>query len=354
MKSDLKACPGRIREFRTLLARLRSGLKDVPGSAVVVGEPGFGKSAFVRQWADPAVRKQMMGELSEAMRFLPIELAEQGAPTPKILLGLLADAIEGRSGGGRQLSEAEFDALLTAALAKENRPFIFLVDDFHRVTQSPDFPAVFFSFLRSIAYTRRAAFVLTSRLDIGEMAIDKEVQSSPFFNIFSKIRMGPLSPDKSREALLDRADGTAGIQEPHLMALEELAGGVPFLIRPLAEEAARAVGQNTVSTLQMARRVAHAQAATLNTIWDSVGPSIREALRQRLTTQEPLRPTERDTLLAMAQKGYLEEESMTFRSKLIALDFAARLGLDASQLEASLPAFPETKQGFFSRFFGRG
>ncbi len=354
MKSDLKACPGRIREFRTLLARLRSGLKDIPGSAVVVGEPGFGKSTFVRQWADPAVRKQMMGELSEAMRFLPIDLADQGALTPRVLLGLLADAIEGRTGGSER-SEAEFDALLTSALAKENRPFIFLVDDFHRVTQNPDFPAVFFSFLRSIAYTRRAAFVLTSRLDIGEMAIDKEVQSSPFFNIFSKIRMGPLSPDKSREAMQDRIDGAAGIQESHLMALEELGGGTPFLIQPLAEEAARCVGQTGASTVQIARRVSQAQAATLQAIWEGVPTSSREALRGRLKNQDPVRPAERDTLLGMAQKGYLEEETMTFRSKLIALDFAARLGEDAAPIEASLPPFPEpAKQGLFSRIFGRG
>lgn len=353
MKSDLKACPGRIREFRTLLARLRSGLKDIPGSAVIVGEPGFGKTTFVSQWADQAVRKQLMGELADAMRFIPIDLSAERQLTPNVLLGLLSGAIQNRPSPPEGCSEAEFDQILTAALAKEQRPFIFLVDDFHRVTQNQTFPAVFFSFLRSIAYTRRAAFVLTSRLDIGEMAIDKEVQSSPFFNIFSKIRIGPLSPEKSREALQDRASGA--LQEAHLAALEELAGGIPFLVRPLAEEAARALTDGGGSTAEIGRRVSASQSDTLRSIWEGVSGSAREALRKRLQNQGAVGPADRDTLLGMSQKGYLDEETMEFRSKLLAIYFAQNLGENAAHLESALPAFPEPgKQSFLSRFFGRG
>jgi hypothetical protein len=73
---------------------------------------------------------------------------------------------------------------------------IFLLDDFHYITRNQNFPLVFFSFLRSLANNYNLAYVTTSYLELQRLCVVKDIEESPFFNIFTNLALGLLSTEE--------------------------------------------------------------------------------------------------------------------------------------------------------------
>ncbi len=352
-------CIGRNRELRSLVARFSSGIKGTPGSVVIVGEPGFGKTTFLRQWELPEVRKAVMGSASEALRFARVRLDGPFELSPSRLLALLRDAILDRPATGADpgaCKESELDQALNEGLKRESRALVFLIDDFHRVTQSPVFPAVFFSYLRSLAYTRRAAFALTSRLDIGEMASRQDVQSSPFFNIFSKVRMEPLGPDATKALFQQRSSVAQALRDEHFEVLAAYTGGIPFIA---AAAASRLDGLRERPAGIEPRAFLDAIASgdvrdTLDAIWATIPPSCHAALKSIAVGGDGLTGGEQETLRPLASRGYVNPDGWKLRGHVIAWDLARRLGTDAEALVAGLPAIPPlARESLWSRLWKR-
>lgn len=99
-----------------------------------------------------------------------------------------------------------------------------LLDNFELLTQNPDTPLEFFSFLRSLANTYKLAFITASRASLQSLCVSPDVCESPFFNIFTNLELKGMSGIECT-ALIDRH----GLGSYSDIAFE-LTGGHPGLL----------------------------------------------------------------------------------------------------------------------------
>lgn len=349
-------CYGRQRELRSLTSRLHSGLQGIPGSTLVVGRPGFGRSTFLDQMANPKARSVALGPLADKLEFCAVRLSTAKGLDERRFLGMMRRALDGVQVErlDAPCTEAELEAALQKAIERRGRAHVFLIDDFHLISQSPAFSAPFFSFLRYLGYNLRASYVLTSQLEIGEMAIRQDVQASPFWNIFSKIRLGPLRSEHGLEALSGGLSGVQGIGEEHVRALLPLTDGIPFLIAAVAEAV---VGEAEASKPWHSRSVLDQALARarpiLDQVWDAINDPSKEALISVLDGDREPSAGERDALLALVDGGYLDGNTLQPRGLVLRWDWTRRLGGDVEPLAAELRPLPELRSSLIQRFLGR-
>ncbi|MDI7267932.1 MAG: ATP-binding protein, partial [Myxococcota bacterium] len=209
---------------------------DRPQCVAVVGDPRIGKSSFLRRLVESAEA----GDPSPppGARFVELALREgEAGSSPEAFLRLAVEraaAAEDTAGPPRESAapDAADDAQraygrfqrLVESVARDGGRLILLLDDFDKVTGSAAFPIQFFSFLRSLANNFPVAYVTTSRLDLQRLCALKEVEESPFFNIFQNVSLGPMDEPQVREMVAARAPADAGAVGD--WAVEE-SGGLP-------------------------------------------------------------------------------------------------------------------------------
>ena len=74
-----------------------------------------------------------------------------------------------------------------------------LLDEFDAITSNPNFDLDAFSFLRFLANHYNVAYLTSSARDLQELCHTKEISDSPFFNIFSTMRLGVFRQDEAEE-----------------------------------------------------------------------------------------------------------------------------------------------------------
>ena len=88
------------------------------------------------------------------------------------------------------------------SLTKVGGKLVFLFDEFEYMAQNQNLDPAFFAGLRSIASNPNVAFVTASSSSLLELTYaNRTVLGSPFFNIFSKIRLGLLDDRDARDLI---------------------------------------------------------------------------------------------------------------------------------------------------------
>jgi hypothetical protein len=111
---------------------------------------------------------------------------------------------------------------------------VLLLDDFHLITGSPKFPLEFFSFLRSLANNYNLAYITTSFLELQKLCVVKDIEESPFFNIFTNLSLGPLGEEAAGRLLA----ALTGRGEEAVRVLAAWSGGYPYVLKLVARELA--------------------------------------------------------------------------------------------------------------------
>jgi hypothetical protein len=214
---------------------------DRPQSVAVIGGKKSGKTSLLACISDDDGKMRM---LPEGERFLFARMGARGETfrdPGAFLAALLAllPACDGDRGNRYEAVRGRIDSLHAAG-----RRVIVFLDDFHFITTNPLFPLEFFSFLRSMANNYNLAYVTTSILELQKLCAVKDVQESPFFNIFTNLHLGMLSTEDARtlflrltslgEVLADRVTGWCG--------------GSPYLIKCAA---ARLLQERSPETLDV-------------------------------------------------------------------------------------------------------
>ena len=189
---------------------------DRPQCVSIVGDPRIGKSTFLDGLAASAEAGDPPPPAGT--RFVRLSATGPIGTSPTAFLGLvlgaLADGADGADGarlssvpGSPDASPRAYASLETKVreLAQAGGRLILLLDDFDRITGSPAFPAAFFSFLRSLANNFPVAYVTASRQDLQQLCVSREVEESPFFNIFQNLGLGPLDEAQTRALAAERA-----------------------------------------------------------------------------------------------------------------------------------------------------
>ena len=129
---------------------------------------------------------------------------------------------------------------------------IIMLDHLDVLDQNDHLGEAFFSALRSLHTNYEVAYLVASRSPIDTLErICPDGPSSPFFNIFHKIPIGPLTNEESRQLVLT-VPGLAGAEFPDFIVdcILELGHGEPHRLQRAGHRAFQAWQQNQDGLLQ--------------------------------------------------------------------------------------------------------
>jgi class 3 adenylate cyclase len=189
-------------------------------SISLVGERRIGKSSLLNHLRAARTRVSHLTQPDSCL-FLLIDF-QQARTLDQEQFFTVVFAEARRQLGGIVELEARADdegmRLLCEAVSAAGLKLVFLFDEFECVTKNERLRPEFYSFLRSLANTWSVGFITASGRDLKDMCASHEISDSPFFNIFSVLRVG----------LLGREEGLALIVGP------SAARGIP--LAPVADE----------------------------------------------------------------------------------------------------------------------
>ncbi|MBN1661172.1 MAG: serine/threonine protein kinase, partial [Anaerolineae bacterium] len=111
---------------------------------------------------------------------------------------------------------------------------VLTLDEFEGLARNPAFEPDFYGELRSLAGELGIVYLTASKRSLYELTYHHTgTLSSPFFNIFSELRLGLMPDDEARSLLstLSQRDGDPGFCEEEIDLAIELAGPHPFFLQ---------------------------------------------------------------------------------------------------------------------------
>jgi tRNA A-37 threonylcarbamoyl transferase component Bud32 len=192
---------GRQREVTRIFARLDG---PDPQSVSIVGDRRIGKSSLLNYVYQKRNRKQFMQNYGDSI-FIYMDFQRAGElSVPKfvdILLGMLRyeEAVELQDTHGAKNLEDLKEVI--QRIDSTGKRVIILMDEFEAITKNKNFDMQFFGVLRSLANNFRVAYVTSSYSELQELCHTKEIADSPFFNIFTNLRLRPFSPSEALELI---------------------------------------------------------------------------------------------------------------------------------------------------------
>lgn len=163
--------------------------------------------------------------------------------SPEALHALLVEALTGAQGQAAPwpatsaplLPYRAFRSAVRAAITPGQR-LIFLLDEFESLSANPHLDAGFFSGLRALATAGEVAFVTASARSLGWLTFaEPSALSSPFFNIFTQIRLKPFSDDAASALVRElAAEAGAPMADNTVDFVLKLAGPHPFFVQMAA------------------------------------------------------------------------------------------------------------------------
>jgi hypothetical protein len=228
---DTDAPVGKPEDFfgrRNIVRRIYSRIASQrPQSVAVIGGRRVGKTSLLSFLSHELTMKE---NLPDPARYRFVSLP--GSDDPRLdTAGFLA-ALNDKLGAGRVGNETEYNRLQRQVedLHRGGINLVCFLDDFHCVTRNTNFPLEFFSFLRSLANNFNLAYVTSSYLELQKLCVAKDIQESPFFNIFTNIALGLMTGDEARDLLAALTGWSA--EEAARLAL--WAGPLPYVLKLVA------------------------------------------------------------------------------------------------------------------------
>ncbi len=294
---------GRSREIARAMARLGG---DPPQSISLVGERRVGKSSLLWHISQGEIYTRY---LDKPDRYVFILLDFQGQQHLdqtgfcRLCGQYLAQAVPGRQ-------EATYDFVslesTIADLSREGRRLIFLFDEFEAVTRNPAFGTQFFGFLRALANAYPVAFCTVSRQDLQQLCHTRDIAESPFFNIFARIHLGPLTWDEARTLITaPSAQAELPLQE-HTDALLALSGRLPFFVQMACSAAFEVLDETGLDWNQVEQRFLEEGQSHFCYLWESFDVHQRQVVAHLAAGQMPP-PELAPAVKWLERNGYIDQ-----------------------------------------------
>jgi serine/threonine protein kinase len=298
---------GRTQEVRRIYARLNA---SPPGSISIVGDRRIGKSSLLSYVSMPASCEAHLHDPDRTL-MVYFDLQQTGRMLESILEDLVG-AVRAKADGRVALPRAS-DTLgglraVIQALVGGGFRIVLLLDEFERLTRNESVPVDCYSFLRSLQQSYDIAYVTSSVRPLHELCHSKEIADSPFFNIFTKMSLGPFAPEEAR-ALVTEPARRIGIElEPfHGFVIDGLAGHLPMFLQIAcgalvdAMQSSRGAGPD----LDEARRLFEDEAEPhFRFLWTSLDEGKRDVVR-RLAFGEVVPAAREHSQSELLSDGYL-------------------------------------------------
>jgi serine/threonine-protein kinase len=218
----------------TELTRIYERIKAVrPQSMSIVGVRRIGKSSLLKAIHRPENRRKHLPNPEEyvfvfvdAQAKRNVELAE--------LFQYIYQELQREYRGMLQVNvEPGYDGLreIVQTFQGAGLKLIFLWDEFESVTKNQKFGPEFYAYFRSLANNFNVAYITTSSDQLQSLCHAKEISDSPFFNIFTNLRLGVFKPEEAI-AFISQPSAQAGRPlAPHKDFILNLAGYFPFFLQ---------------------------------------------------------------------------------------------------------------------------
>jgi serine/threonine protein kinase len=222
---------GRQQEIKRVFARLNT---TPPGSISIVGDRRIGKSSLLNMVYSRRSREEHLQNPERmVMVFLDLQ-QEKGMSLPsfiRLLRGMVNVEARGRVTVSDCADDLEGIKEMVARLDQAGLHLAILLDEFETVTSNPSFDLEFFSFLRYLANHFNVSYLTSSARDLQILCHTKEISDSPFFNIFSTMRLGVFRRLDVEELIRVPSERVGRPLAPYAEELINLAGHFPFYLQ---------------------------------------------------------------------------------------------------------------------------
>ncbi len=221
---------GREALVRRIMGRLSS---ETTQSISLVGERRIGKSSLLNYLRAARTRASQLAQPDSCL-FLLIDFQQARSLDQEQFFSAVFAEARRQLGGIVELGAHANDEgmrLLCEAVSAAGLKLVFLFDEFECVTKNERLRPDFYSFLRSLANTWSVGFITASGRDLKDMCASHEISDSPFFNIFSVLRVGLLGKEEAL-ALIVGPSAARGIPlAPVAETILEQGGLYPFFLQ---------------------------------------------------------------------------------------------------------------------------
>jgi hypothetical protein len=291
-------------------------------SVSLLGARRSGKTSFLFHVSYPGILEAHAGPT--AARLIPVYVDLQAAGSgPQAFFASAArrTGLELSRRTGSALPEAaaaknEYDRLLRYldAATSAGWQFMFMLDEFERLTRNPAFAFDFFDNLRALTqdYAPHLALVTTSMRPLSSLTSgEPQDRVSPLFNVFypTPLYLGAMPVEEMRELVAEPAQRDGHPFSPEDVSFVcDLAGGLPFGLQAAADALFRARLRGTGGE---AGRTAARQVFTeglrphFEHYWRYFTDPERGAI-SRLVRNEPPPPGDAKNLAELARYGFVE------------------------------------------------
>ena len=221
---------GRKRELRRIMSRIGA---PTPQSVSLVGERRMGKSSLLWHLSQPDVYTASL-EDPETYLFLFMDFQGQQHLDQAGFCRVFSQHLDEIAGDRLELpSVNDLSDLehLARAVDRSGLRLICLFDEFETVTRNAEFSAEFFGCLRSLANVYSLAYITASRRNLQSLCHNEQISESPFFNIFSEIRVGPMGDDEIHDLITSPSEEAGVPLGAHRDILARLGGNLPFFVQ---------------------------------------------------------------------------------------------------------------------------
>ncbi|MDQ2886250.1 MAG: hypothetical protein M3Y39_09210 [Chloroflexota bacterium] len=270
---------------RALLRRIYGGLLSKQ-SISLIGLQRIGKSSLLH--ALPL--RELQGNFADNLEkhiFVLLDLREYSQKSSDDFFEAVSKRILAQARKHLNLNHEpeegadEFFALLTE-IQEQGFHTVLLMDAFDNVARNSRFSWEFFSFLRSQATFGRASYVIATTAPLQKIC-HRDIEGSPFFNIFAVQDVGALELEEARELILHPAQKVGLAFTPDEADwIIKLAGLHPFFIQQVCnyffEEKLLHDGAK-VDRKHIKNQAYHALESHFNDIWERLPPDKQDQLK---------------------------------------------------------------------------
>jgi serine/threonine-protein kinase len=270
-----------------------------PQSVAVIGGMKSGKTSLLAYLSDQGVASQHL-EAVDKFVFLSLRANREMTDDPDSFLGSLSKRLAPGAAGGSNRYETIRKGI--EDLHAGGKRVIVFLDDFHFITSNDRFPLEFFSFLRSMANNYNLAYVTTSLLELQKLCVAKDVQESPFFNIFTNMHLGMLSREDAT-ALFVRVTGTGEAPAGRVAAW---CGGSPYLLKKAGARLAQGKSSDRLSDADLEKILLPEVTPYFEEVVSLLPPEAFKPLQAVMRGKAPSQSDEHQ-LSSLVKQGFLVE-----------------------------------------------
>ena len=324
---------GRGREITRIYSRLSA---PHPQCISIVGDRRIGKSSLLNYIYHEANRAKYLRQ-PEDFVFVFSDLQAERVGTLSDFFDhffeFLDDALEGQIAVEETPGYNGLRQLVTR-LARRHLKLIILFDEFDAITKNQNFDPEFFSFFRSIANRYDVAYILSSGSELQQLCHTKEIAESPFFNIFSRLPLGPLTRAEAQQLICEPSREAGYNLQNHADFLIDFAGYFPFFLQIACSaffDYLLDYPDIEAPDLTEIANLFHQEADQhFRFLWEHFDPLHRTTIHVILEDGE-IEPKQGDALMKLHRDGYLIENDGKYR--LFSSGFAEYLRINEPQLE---------------------